>query len=521
MSDRLPPHSFEHEEGVLGCVLEAPERSLDLADERGLSPDWFYNPRCRAVWSVMQSLRKAGAAVDEVTLYDRLKGEKDAGDVLLFLSSLRDKTPSPENLPTYLKSLENYAHRRRLITICTEAAAAAYESEENLPAVLARVENELLVMREPQARRSEVHVKELMQQVVDDAENLVRGRGQMRGLPLGLYYLDDKILRGIRQDFYVVLAGRPGDGKTSLALNAVEHLALKYEHYVPTGATSEDGELVFEKKIGVPVGVFSLEMSGTSLGWRLACAHGGASEVAFATGYPTLDDMKNLQRGAAALSKSNIWLDCEPRQTIGAIRAKARRWARQHGIKLFVLDYLQLVRVDGRRFNDRRVDELTEISAEIMSLKKELQVPWLVLAQMNRNIEQAEAKRVPVLSDLKDCGAIEQDCDVAMFLYKPSRDMVKPKAGAPDQRDDFTIIKEVCADQEIPWDRQPTRINAMVAKHRFGPTGKADLLFQKNLCRFEDWHQWKVANKVEEIKKGEHSKAEFKQPTISDEDVPR
>lgn len=206
-------------------------------------------------------------------------------------------------------------------------------------------------------------------------------------------------------------------------------------------------------------------------------------------------------KAAHELSKLNIFLDDTPAQTIGQIAAKARRMAKQHGIKLFVLDYLQLAESDDPR-DEARV-RVNKISKKIMALKKQLKVPWLVLAQLNRNIETAERDRNPVLSDLAESGAIEQDSDKVIILKNtPRRELEQEKDGTDGTKvTDKDILQRVCGDWE--WSRRPKRVDAWVVKNRRGPTGKAEMVFQGNLCKFEDWHLFKVKHGVEGRKEGE------------------
>ena len=334
----------------------------------------------------------------------------------------------------------------------------------------------------------------------------VQERLKQRGLPTGLpgNYLD-KVLTGIRETHFVTLAARPGGGKSALALNIVEYLAEHHVWYQPTGkrVTNEDGAEVEEmvKRTGMPVAVFSIEMDNESLGYRLMFGRAGVSEAKFNQGFAEKGDAEKLVKAAHELSKLNIFLDDTPAQTIGQIAAKARRMAKQHGIKLFVLDYLQLAESDDPR-DEARV-RVNKISKKIMALKKQLKVPWLVLAQLNRNIETAERDRNPVLSDLAESGAIEQDSDKVIILKNtPRRELEQEKDGTDGTKvTDKDILQRVCGDWE--WSRRPKRVDAWVVKNRRGPTGKAEMVFQGNLCKFEDWHLFKVKHGVEGRKEGE------------------
>jgi len=504
--DSLPPHSIAAEQGVLGCILLSPDTCLNECEERlGRDNEVFYDLRHQKIFNLMRELREKGEGIDLITLQQRLKdrNELEAVGGFAFLASLPDQTPSAANLPHYLGIVREKRLLRRALRICAEAMDEARANPKDPEQWLLSVEARISALTETQTDGAEEHIQPIIGRAIDQAEkHYIRGRLQLDGLPTGPNgnYLD-KLLGGIRDMFYVVIAGRPGDGKSSLAMNIVEWLANDYTWPEPTGNTlqNEAGEDYPEtrERRGIPVAVFSIEMDGDSLGARMLFGRAGVDLATFKQGYAEKDFVKKLTLAAAQLSKSNIWIDASPAQSIGQIAAKARRMARQHGIKLFVLDYLQLVEVDGGSGFDR-VRELTKISRKIMALKKQLQVPWLVLAQMNRNIETSEAKRVPMLSDLKDCGAIEQDADVVLFLYRP--DHKELDKGDPSDRE---ILAQAAEQHEWSWAMTPQRVNAFVAKHRFGPTGIAKLLFHRNLTRFEDWHLWKVAQGTEPMKRGE------------------
>jgi replicative DNA helicase len=358
----------------------------------------------------------------------------------------------------------------------------------------------------------EKHIKEVIQGVVADMESwhYARGSQQIRGLPTGPpgVYLD-KVLMGIRETHYVTVAGRPGDGKSSLAMNVVEFLAKDYVWYKPTGHRVLNAEGIEVDEVvetrGIPVAVFSIEMDNESLGYRLMFGRAGVDEAQWNQGFAHKGDMEKLQKAGLELAGTNIYLDDTPAQSIGRIAAKARRMVKQYGIKLFVLDYLQLCTSDNPRDDERT--RLDKISKKIFALKKQLKVPWLVLAQMNRNIETSERDRAPVLSDLAGSGSIEQDSDKVIILKKPSRrDLEKPKQLANNQGEgpsEQQILDRVASEQQWAWSARPSRVDAWVVKNRRGPRGKAEMIFQNNLCRFEDFHMWKIKYGVEERKEGE------------------
>ncbi len=516
--DRLPPHSVEAEQGLLGCVLLAPNDCLNGLAERRLSADWFYDLRHQHIFHAIRTLHEAQKPVDVISVQQLLKDTQLLEQIggIPYLNTLQDSVPSAANLSYYVDIVREKFMLRRMLHTFVDTVARIYEFDGTVEQLLDEATRDLEQLTENNTAVTEKSLKQVINEVINDMEeqHYTRGSTQLRGLPTGPAgcYMD-KMLRGIREDFYIVLAGRPGDGKTSFALNWVEYLALHYKWKKPTGnmITAESGATYpeTEEQTGIPIGVFSLEMSNQSLGYRMLFGNAGVDTGEYNSGYASKEDEQKLVIAADRVKRGNVIIDDASGQSIGQIAAKARRWAKQYGIKLFVLDYLQLLDGDNARDEDRV--RLAKISKKIVALKKQLNIPWLVLAQMNRNIETSESKRVPVLSDLKDCGAIEQDADVVTFLYKPDRRTLEfaPENGESDK----DILNRVCKDWD--WSKRPARVNAFVAKHRYGPTGKVELLFQKNLCRFEDWHMWKVKHAGEELKSGE------RQMVIDPEDVPK
>jgi replicative DNA helicase len=509
--DRLPPHDLEAERGVLGCVLTAPEASLGLIAER-MKPAgaaMFYDLAHQTIYGVCHEMHASQHPIDLITLQARLRERKVLDEVggLQFLSDLQDAVPSAANLPAYLDVVRDKWLLRQLLGIVTGAADRAYEYSGAASQLLLEVESEISKLTEEETTAGESHIGKVMGRVIADMEawHYSRGSQQLRGLetgPAGNYL--DKVLMGIRERDMVVIAGRPGEGKTAMALNITEHLAEHHVWYEPTGAkVIVDGlerDETVERK-GIPVAVFSLEMDEESLGYRLVFGRAGVSEAKYNQGFSESGDAHKLVQASHELSRLNIYIDATPGQTIGQIAAKARRMVKQYGIKLFVLDYLQLAQSDDEDDEDRV--RVSKISQKIVSLKKQLGVPWLVLAQLNRNIETAERDRPPILSDLQGSGSIEQDADKVVILRKtPRRDLEAPKAQADGtEQSDRELLERICADWD--WSTRPRRVDPWVVKNRRGPTGKSESVFQGNLCRFTDWHLFKVAHGVEERKAGE------------------
>lgn len=525
--DRLPPHAQEAEQGILGSVLDvlgSAAATLDKLAAQRFEPEFFYDLRHRTIFEAMLKLREANKPVDIITVQQSLRDGGTLEDIggVVYLNELQDSVTGAGVLGHYADMVRGKAMVRAFVNKCGEFQQRALVTED-VAKVIAEASGELLELATVgQYETAWKPLKQIVQDVISDMEEFryVRGKTQLRGLPTGPQgvYLD-KLLRGIRETYYMVLAGRPGDGKTTKAMNILEHLALDYVWHEPTGKkllnheTNEEYPETVERK-GIPVAVFSIEMDSTSLGYRLLFGRAGVDTAEFSQGFASNDDNVNLIKVAGKLSNAQVWVDDTPGQTIGQIAAKARQIAREKGIKLFILDYVQLVEIEDGKGIDR-VKELTKISRGIMRLKKELKVPWIVLAQMNRNIETADKARRPVMSDLKDCGALEQDADVILFLNKPATKFKKQGDGESDE----DVMDRITAGWD--WSKKPKLMEMVVAKNRYGPVGHAKEVFFTNLTKFEDWHLFKVRHGVETLKDGEREAQVLKQPSIiEDDDVP-
>ena len=509
--DRLPPHDIEAERGVLGCILEAPEASMGLLTESlaQAGTALFYDLAHQTIYGVCREMHAGQQPIDLITLQARLRDLKvlEAVGGIPYLSELQDAVPTALNLPAYMAVVRDKWLLRQLLGIAQGALNRVYECDGPAEQLLLEVESDISKLTETETPAAELPLKQVMGRVLADMEawHYSRGSLQLRGLetgPAGNYL--DKVLMGIREKDMLVIAGRPGEGKTAMALNITEHLAEHHVWYEPTGAkVVVDGverEETIERK-GIPVAIFSLEMDEESLGYRLVFGRAGVSEAKYNQGFSEREDAEKLVRASHELSRLNIYIDATPGQTIGQIAAKARRMVKQYGIKLFVLDYLQLALSDDEDDEDRA--RVSKVSQKIVALKKQLGVPWLVLAQLNRNIETAERDRPPILSDLQGSGSIEQDADKVVILKKtPRRDLEAPKA-QPDgsELSDSELLEQICGDWD--WSTRPRRVDPWVVKNRRGNTGKSESVFQGNLCRFTDWHLFKVAHGVEALKAGE------------------
>ena len=537
--DRLPPHSVEAEQGVLGCILLSPADGLNQAIEKLRAGSLaFYEERHREIYGAMLALHEKDKPVDTMLLKQYLADRNLLEGVggLAYLAELPDKVPSAVNLGYYIEIvLEKYALRKMVQTM-TDIVGRIYALPDgaNAAKLLDEAEVSISKLTEEQAALGEEHVAAVMERVINEIEyRYHRGHQQLRGLPTGPQdnYVD-KLVRGIRETYYMVIAGRPGSGKTSWAMNIVRYLAMEFEWakvVTPENRGEFPKDAVFEMVLakddkpavtlakfkGVPVVVFSIEMDADCLVERMLFETAGVDSSKFSQGYASQADQTGLVKASAALRKANIHIDATPEQSIGRIAAKARRMVEQYGIKnpprgvprmVFVLDYIQLVEQEGGNGFDR-VKEMTKISRKIMALKKQLKCPWLVLAQMNRNIETSERERAPVLSDLKDCGALEQDADLVVFTYKTPRKQVE-EPGPNGGKSDAEILAEIAAREGWGKSATPYRVDMVIPKNRFGPTGQAKMVFQKNFCRFEDRHLFFVRHGFEGRNAGESRRME-------------
>jgi replicative DNA helicase len=445
VADRLPPHDMDMERGVLGCQLISPNDSVGEVVEKlkGAGIEAFYDLRHQTIQTELFEMYDQRIPIEVVTVMQRLKDKGLLEQVggIAYLSQLQDAVPSAANLPYYLEIVREKYLLRKMIQTCTEVVGRVYDYEGEVDALLDEVERDVLRISESRVQGGALTTKELVGKAIQTIENFFSRQGTLTGLGTGFPDLD-RMTDGLHGSEMIVVAARPSMGKTSLAMNVAEHVAL-------------------EDKL--PVAVFSLEMSAEALVLRMLCSIARVNLRSIREGFMSESDFPKLQNAMGKLSSAPLFIDDTAALSILQLRARARRLHQMHGIKLFVVDYLQLLHSTSRRAQENRQQEISDISSGIKALAKELKVPVLVLSQLNRELER-DKNRKPRLSDLRESGAIEQDADLVGLLYKPS-----------SGDDDDGNAEEA---DGVP-------VNLLIAKQRNGPTGDVNLTFLKSYTRFE------------------------------------
>jgi len=440
--DRLPPHSMEAEQGVLGCILLSPSECVgECIQLFKAGGDVFYDLRHRAIYETCVELYDEKKAIDVVTVLQVLRdrNQLDAVGGVPYLASLPDAVPSAANILYYVDIVREKHILRRMIGTCTSVIARAYEHQGEVEAMLDEVERDVLQIAQDREDKESLKIKDLVHKAINKIEEYHKNQGVLSGIGTGFPDLD-KMTTGLHPGEMIVIAARPSMGKTSLAMNIAEAVALDQK---------------------LPVGVFSLEMAADQLVLRMLCSRSRVNLHNITSGFLAERDFPKLTGAAGKLAGAPLFIDDSPGLSILQMRAKARRMHQQYGIKLFVIDYLQLLHSTSRRAENRQ-QEIADISSGVKALAKELEVPVIVLAQLNREVEK-EKNRKPRLSDLRESGAIEQDADLVGMLYRASND----EDDGPDT-----------SQEALP-------VNLLIAKQRNGPTGDVHLTFLKPYTRFE------------------------------------
>ena len=433
--DRVPPQNVEAERAVLGGVLLEPEAATKAIEI--VSPESFYRPAHGKIFQAMIVLFKRHEPIDVMTLAEELKksGDLDALGGVAALTDLVDGTPTAANIEHYARIVLDKFILRQLIRASTDIAQDAYAASREADAILDSAEQKIFKISESRVSQGFVHIKEILKERFEEIQRVHETRMSITGLPSGFIDLD-KYTAGFHPSDLVIIAGRPSMGKTSFALNIAQHVGL------------------MEKK---PVAVFSLEMSKELLVQRLLCSEAQVDAQKVRRGFTSSKDIERLTNAAGLLSEAPVFIDDTPAISTLDMRARARRLKSEHDVALVIIDYLQLARCSDRVEN--RQQEISAISRSLKALAKELSIPVIALSQLSRAVEARGGDRRPMLSDLRESGAIEQDADLVLFLYRP--ELYDP--GDPDKQGKAELI---------------------IGKQRNGPTGVVPLTFEKTYTRF-------------------------------------
>ena len=449
MQERVIPQNITAEQNVLSAML-IDTHAADIVAER-LQPEDFYRPSHQIICRAIFRLRSRNEPVDLVTVTEELKKEnrlEDIGDIS-YLTLLANVAPTAANVKYHARIVEEKSLLRQMVESGTAIAAMGYEGgEEDVQDLIDRAEKNLLRLSCRKSATDFVPIQDIVSAAMDRLGSLVENSRAVTGLSTGFTDLDS-ITAGLHPSDFIIVAARPSMGKTALALNIAENVALR---------GTREGEPPRR------VAFFSLEMSRDQLAQRMICTEADVGDRELRPGTPEEEEAKmellnRLWTASDRLAASNIFIDDTPGLSIRELRSKARRLKAAGGLDLIVIDYLQLMQVSlGRSGSENRQHEVSEISRSLKALARELEAPVLALSQLSRSVENRQVKR-PMLSDLRESGSLEQDADIVMFLY----------------REDYYKAAE----------EEPTHLTELiVAKHRNGPTGKIDLFFRKDCTRF-------------------------------------
>ncbi len=431
---KVPPHDVEAEKSVLGAVMIDPSAISIVAEF--LKSEHFYLAEHQAIYSCMLTLFEKQQPVDLVTLTDQLKQDGSLKKIggKTYISDLINTVPTSAYVEHYARIIVGHYVKRKLIELSSRMTEKAFDEKGDVKKLLDQVEVEIFALSQSHLHQDFIELKEILAESFERLEEVMKKGTHLRGVPSGFADLDSK-LAGMQDSNLLILAARPGIGKTTLALNIALHVATK------------------EK---IPVGFFSLEMSKEELVDRLLVGQADIDAWRLKTGRLSDEDYKKLTEAMGELSEAPIFIDDTPGASVLEMRTKARKLKVEKNIKMVIVDYLQLAD-SGRRF-DNRVQEVSFISQGLKNLARELKIPVLAISQLSRAVEQ-RGTRKPQLADLRESGAIEQDADVVMFLYyeEESEDLL---------------------------DQNKRLIKLYIAKHRNGPIGEMDLMFRGDRVKF-------------------------------------
>ena len=435
---RVPPHSIEAEQSLLGGLLLDNSAWDRVAD--AVSPDDFYRPDHRLIFAAIGALTEQRQPCDVVTVSEFLdnQGELAAAGGLDYLALLANDTPSAANVQAYARILRERSVLRALIGAGNEIAGSAFQPDgRSAEELVDEAERAVFEIAEKGSRRGGFQaLRDVLPATVDRLDLLHQSGGEITGISTG-YAEFDKMTAGLQPGDLVIIAGRPSMGKTTLAVNIAENAAIGLQK---------------------PTAIYSMEMSAEQLAFRMISSLGRVDQTHLRTGRFPDEDWSRINTAVQLMSDAPIFIDDTPALSPTEVRARARRLKREHGLELIVVDYLQLMQVPGN--NENRTAEISEISRSLKALAKELKVPVIALSQLNRSVEQRTDKK-PVMSDLRESGAIEQDADLICFIYREEvYDSETPRKGVAD---------------------------IIISKQRNGPIGEFPLTFVGKYTKFENW----------------------------------
>jgi len=431
---KVPPHDAEAERSVLGAIL-IDSGAINLVAEF-LKPDHFYSSEHQLIYKAMLTLFEKQKPIDVVTLQDELKSEDALKKIggKGYLADLINTVPTSAYIEHYGQIVKNHFVKRKLIELSSRLVEKAFEEKGDVKKLLDDAEVEIFSLSQQHLHRDFIELKDILAESFERLEEFMKKGTHLRGVPTGFVDLDNK-LAGMQDSNLLILAARPGIGKTSLALNMALSVAVKDK---------------------LPVGFFSLEMSKEELIDRLLVGQADIDAWRLKTGRLSDEDYKKLTEAMGELSEAPIYIDDTPGLSILEMRTKARKLKMEKNTRLLIVDYLQLA--NAGRYFESRVNEVSFISQGLKNLARELRIPVLAVSQLSRAVEQ-RGTRKPQLADLRESGAIEQDADVVMFLY----------------------LEE---ESEDILDQNKRLVKLFIAKHRNGPTGEIDLMFRGDRVKF-------------------------------------
>ena len=442
---RIPPQATDLEEVVLGALMLEKEAVNEVIDI--LSPEAFYLDKHQKIFAAIKSLFGKSEPIDIMTVTNELKqrGELEMVGGAYYIAKLTNRVVSAANIEYHARIIMQKHIQRQLILISSDMIHEAFEDTTDVFDLLDKAENNLFQISENNLRRSYDSMQDLVSKAIKEIQNAKNADDKLRGVPSGYTELD-RITQGWQKSDLIILAARPSMGKTAFALNLARNAAVNFNR---------------------PVAFFSLEMSSVQLVTRLISTETSLTADKLRSGDLAEYEWQQLNTKVTPLTGAPIFIDDTPQLSIFELRAKCRRLKQQHDIQMIFIDYLQLMTAKGGDKGLNREQEISTISRSLKSLAKELEIPVLALSQLSRSVEQRPGSKKPILSDLRESGAIEQDADMVMFIYRP--EYYKDGADAEDKPKGYSIID--------------------IAKHRNGKLGEVELRFVGQYARFEEFEQ--------------------------------